>query len=70
MAVTAGDDELGGGQGPGGVFCKTVSWDAAQSALCSRASLWCEVARTYQNGCPACCPRAHRPSRATSGASG
>ena len=49
--------------GSGGVFCKTVSWDAAQSALCSRASLWCEVARTYQNGCPACCPRAHRPSR-------
>ena len=49
--------------GSGGVFCRTVSWDAAQSALCSRASLWCEVARTYQNGCPACCPRAYRLSR-------
>ena len=49
--------------GSGGVFCRTVSWDAAQSALCSRASLWCNVARTYQNGCPACRPRAHRPSR-------
>ena len=49
--------------GPGGVFCTTVSWDAAQSALCSRVSLWCEVARTYQNRCPACCPRARRPSR-------
>ena len=36
------------------MFCRIVSWDAAQSALCSRASLWCEVARTYQNGCPAC----------------
>ena len=47
--------------GPGGVFCRTVSCDAAQSALCSRVSLWCEVARTYQNGCPVCCPRARRP---------
>ena len=45
----------------GGVFCRTVSWDATQSALCSRASLCCEVAQTYQNGCPACRPRAHRP---------
>ena len=45
------------------MFCRTVSWDAAQPALCSRASLWCEVARNYQNGCPACRPRAHRPSQ-------
>ena len=40
----------------------TVSWEAPQSALCSRASLLCEAAQTYQNGCPACRPRAHRPS--------
>ena len=49
--------------GSGGMFCRTVSSDAAQSALCSGASLWCEVARMYQNGCPACRPRAHRPRR-------
>ena len=48
--------------GSGGVFCRTVSSDPAQSALCSRASLWCEVAQTYQNGCPACRPCAHKPS--------
>ena len=48
--------------GPGGVFCRTAPWDAAQSALCSRVSLWCEVPRTYQNGCPACCYCARRPS--------
>ena len=57
-----GDDELGVA-GVGAVFCRTVSWDAAQSTLCSRVSLWCEVARTYLNGCPACCPRARTPSR-------
>ena len=49
--------------GPGGVFCRTVSWDAAQSAFCSRVSLWCELALTYQNGCQACCPRMRKPSR-------
>ena len=51
MAVTAGDNELGVAK-VRGRFCRTVSWDAAQSALCSRASLWCEVARTYQNVSP------------------
>ena len=49
--------------GPGGVFCGTVSWDAAQSALCSRASLWWEVARAYQKGCPVCCRRTRRSSQ-------
>ena len=48
---------------PGGVFCRTVSWDAAQSAWCSWASLWWEVALAYQKGCPVCCPRACRPSQ-------
>ena len=48
---------------PGGVFCRTVSWDTAQSALCGRVSLWCEVARTYQNRGLACCPRARRLSQ-------
>ena len=57
-----GDNELGVAR-VRGLFCRTVSWDAAQSAFCSRASLWCEVARAYQNGCPACRPRAHGPSR-------
>ena len=37
--------------GPGGVLCRTVSWDAAQSALCSSASLLWEVARANRNGC-------------------
>ena len=46
--------------GPGGVICRTVSRDAAQSALCSRVSLWWELAQEYQNGCSACCPRARR----------
>ena len=50
MAVTAGDDDLAR-PGPGGVFCRTVSSDAAQSALCSSASLWWEVARATLNGC-------------------
>ena len=34
-----GDYELGVA-GARGVFCRTASWNAAQSALCSRASLW------------------------------
>ena len=45
-----------------GVFCRTVSWDAAQSALCSSASLWWEVARANQKGCSACRPRTLSPS--------
>ena len=69
MAVITGDHELGVA-GAGGLFCRTVSWGAAQSAWCSRASLWWEVARAYQKGCSACCPRACRPFGAISGASG
>ena len=39
------------------MFCTTASWDAAQSALCSTASLWLEVARANQKGCSVCRPR-------------
>ena len=53
MAVIARDDELGMA-GPGGMFIRTVSWDAAQSALCSNASLWWEAARANQNRCSVC----------------
>ena len=52
--VTTGDYELGG------VFCRTVSWHTAQSALCSSASLWWEVARSNRNGCSVCCLRTRR----------
>ena len=39
VAVMTRDDELGVA-GARGVLCRTVSWDAAQSALCSRLSLY------------------------------
>ena len=58
VAVTAGDNELG----VAGLFCRTVSCDAAQAAVCSSASLWWEVARSNQNGCSVFCRRTHRPS--------
>ena len=57
-----GNDELGVA-GARGAFRRTVSSDAAQSALCSRVLLWCEAAQTYQNRCPAWCARVRRPSR-------
>ena len=47
---------------PGGVFCRMVSWDAVKSALCSKASLWWEVAQANQNGCSVCCLRTCRLS--------
>ena len=56
VAVMTGDDEWAW-LGPGGFFCRTTSRDAAQSALCSSASLWWEVARANQNGCPMWCLR-------------
>ena len=46
--------------GPVGVFCRTVSWDAAESALCRNVSLWWDVARANQNGCSVCCSRTRR----------
>ena len=48
-------------QEPGGVFCRTVSWNAAWSALCSSASLWWQVAPANQKGCLVCCLRTRRP---------
>ena len=48
--------------GPSSVFCRTVSWDATQSAFCSSALLRWELARSNQNGCSACCPRTRRLS--------
>ena len=48
--------------GPGGVFCWMVSLEAAQSALCSRVSLWWELAQANQNACSVCCPRTCRLS--------
>ena len=49
-------------QGPGGMFCRTESWEASQSALCSSVSLWWEVALANQKGCSVCRPRTRRPS--------
>ena len=48
--------------GVAGVFCKTVSWDAAQSAWCTSTLLWWKLARVKQNGCSVCRPRTRGPS--------
>ena len=49
-------------QGPRGVFCRTVSWDTTQSALCSNASPCRKLAPANQNGCSVCCWRTRRLS--------
>ena len=59
VTVLTRDFELGVAEALG-VFCRTVSWDAAQSALCRSASLWWDVARANQNGCAVGCPRTRR----------
>ena len=56
VAAMAGDDE------PGSVFCRTVSWDPAQPALCSSASLWWEVSWANKNVCSVWFPRTRRLS--------
>ena len=43
--------------GSGAVFCRKVSWDAAESALCNSRFLWWEVALADQKVCPVSCPR-------------
>ena len=41
---------------PGGVFLRTASCDANQSALCSSALLWWEVVGANQKGVPGVLP--------------
>ena len=57
----AGNDELGVAGARWRVL-QDVSSNAAQSALCSSALLWWEVARAKKNGCSVWCSRTRRLS--------